>query len=282
MRHRLGDIAAQTQAFGERLRIGDATVSFHPAGHLPGSAQIRVSVGRRGLGRLGRLQDHAGRAAEPFEPVRCHAFVSECTFGLPVFKWRAAGGGAAEIERLVGRQRAAGPRLDARAPIRWARRSGCSPLVDARIGPILTHGAVEAPTPCCARRAIRCPTRCRSRRKPIPRRIPVHSSSRRPRRSARPGRALRPVLDRLRLGLDAPRGVRRRRAADRGFVLSDHADWPGLHRCDRATEAGRVFVTHGYTDIFARWLNEAGYDAASWNRVSDGEEEDAAEARSPR
>lgn len=57
------------------------------------------------------------------------------------------------------------------------------------------------------------------------------------------------------------RGVRRRRAADRGFVISDHADWDGLNRAIAATGAEKIYVTHGYTDIFARWLREGGLDA---------------------
>jgi putative mRNA 3-end processing factor len=57
------------------------------------------------------------------------------------------------------------------------------------------------------------------------------------------------------------RGVRRRRGADRGFVLSDHADWDELHTAIRETGAERIFATHGYTEIFARWLVTQGFDA---------------------
>ncbi len=87
IRHRLGPITSEAIAFGETRRIGDATVSFHPAGHVPGSAQIRVEVGGEVWVVSGDYKTEADGLSEPFEPIRCHTFVTECTFGLPVFSW---------------------------------------------------------------------------------------------------------------------------------------------------------------------------------------------------
>ena len=87
MRHRLGDIAVQTIAYDSALRIGDAVVSFHPAGHVPGSAQIRVAVKGQVWVVSGDYKIVDDGLSEPFAPVPCHAFISECTFGLPIFNW---------------------------------------------------------------------------------------------------------------------------------------------------------------------------------------------------
>ena len=87
LRHRLGDITLQTTRYGEALRIGEATVSFHPAGHVPGSAQIRIEVAGEVWVVSGDYKLADDGLSEPVEPVRCHAFISECTFGLPVFNW---------------------------------------------------------------------------------------------------------------------------------------------------------------------------------------------------
>jgi len=87
MRHRLGDVALSTIRYGEDRQIGDAIVSYHPAGHVPGSAQIKVSVKGETWVASGDYKTVADGLSEPFEPVRCHAFITECTFGLPIFKW---------------------------------------------------------------------------------------------------------------------------------------------------------------------------------------------------
>jgi putative mRNA 3-end processing factor len=99
IRHRLGEIDIETIRFGETRRIGSATVSFHPAGHIPGSAQVRVEVGGEVWVVSGDYKLAPDGLCETFEPVRCHAFITECTFGLPVFKWRPQHEVAADINR---------------------------------------------------------------------------------------------------------------------------------------------------------------------------------------
>jgi putative mRNA 3-end processing factor len=74
------------------------------------------------------------------------------------------------------------------------------------------------------------------------------------------------------------RGTRRRRNADRGFVLSDHADWEGLNQAIKDTECEKVVVTHGYTEVFTKWLREQGYEAyAEKTQFETETPEDAAE-----
>ncbi|MEL6701471.1 MAG: DNA ligase-associated DEXH box helicase, partial [Pseudomonadota bacterium] len=108
MRHRLGDIALDTIAYGETRQIGDATVSYHPAGHVPGSAQIRVEVGGEVWVASGDYKVVDDGLSEPFEPVPCHAFITECTFGLPVFTWDSPEDVAAQVNAWWQANAAAG------------------------------------------------------------------------------------------------------------------------------------------------------------------------------
>ena len=142
MRHRLGDIAVQTIAYDSALRIGDAVVSFHPAGHVPGSAQIRVAVKGQVWVVSGDYKTVDDGLSEPFAPVPCHAFISECTFGLPVFNWTPQDVLRDQINRWWAESAAAG-----KTAILGAYALGKAQrllrLLDTDIGPILTHGAVE-------------------------------------------------------------------------------------------------------------------------------------------
>ena len=100
MRLRLGAIAAQGLNYGETCQIGAARVSLHPAGHVPGSAQVRVEVGGEVWVVSGDYKVEADGVSEPFAPVACHSFISECTFGLPLFRWQPQAEIAAEIAAL--------------------------------------------------------------------------------------------------------------------------------------------------------------------------------------
>ena len=108
MRHRLGEIAIEGIAYGERRQIGGATVSFHPAGHVPGSAQIRVEVGGEVWVASGDYKVIDDGMSEPFEPVQCHHFITESTFGLPVFRWAPQAEVAAQINDWWAGCKAAG------------------------------------------------------------------------------------------------------------------------------------------------------------------------------
>ncbi len=261
IRHRLGDIRLDTVRYGEPRRLGDATVSFHPAGHVPGSAQIRVEVGGEAWCVSGDYKTEADGLSTPWEPVRCHAFVSECTFGLPLYRWRPQ----AEIARDLNdwwAANAAEGRFSLLGAYSLGKAQRLLSMLDPSIAPILTHGAVEATTQVLRDQGL-----------PLP-----------PTARVAPGTDLKAAGGALVLcppsALDAPwarrfgeartavasgwmqlRGIRRRRGADRGFVLSDHADWPGLNAAIAATGASRVFVTHGFTAPFRRWLSDQGYDA---------------------
>ena len=262
LRHRLGPVQVETIGLGEPRRIGGANVSFHPAGHVPGSAQIRVEVGGEVWVVSGDYKLDPDGISTPFEPVQAHGFISECTFGLPIFRWQPPARIRDDINAWWAAAAAAG-----QTAVIGAYSLGKAQRIlaglDPAIGPILCHGAVEATNAVLRAEGVA-----------LPATLPL-SAATGPR--SHPGalvvvppavlgedwsRRFGPVTDAFASGWMALRGVRRWRSLDRGFVLSDHADWDGLNTAIRATGAERVLVTHGYTDVFARWLSSQGLDAA--------------------
>ena len=261
MRHRLGEIDLQTTDYGTVTRIGDAEVSFHPAGHVPGSAQIRVAVGGEVWVVSGDYKVVADGLSEPFEPVKCHAFISECTFGLPVFKWTPEDVLTAQINDWWARNAAEG-----RASILGAYALGKAQrlltTVDPSIGPILTHGAIENTNAVLRNQGIILPDTVRVTPEINAKDYPGALVLATPSALGTPwARRFGNASTAFASGWMALRGVRRRRAADRGFVVSDHADWTGLNSAIKETGATKIFVTHGYTSVFQRWLASEGYDA---------------------
>ncbi|WP_370047487.1 MULTISPECIES: ligase-associated DNA damage response exonuclease [Salipiger] len=276
IRHRLGEITLDTIRFGERRQIGRATVSFHPAGHIPGSAQIRVEVGGEVWVVSGDYKLAPDGLCETFEPVRCHAFITECTFGLPVFTWRPQHEIAAEINDWWARTAAEG-RHCLLGAYSLGKAQRLLALLDPEIGPILTHGAVENTNAVLRAQGYALPDTHHVTPdldvKAHPGALVIAPPSALGSTWARRfGRASTGMAS----GWMRMRGVRRRRGADRGFVLSDHADWPELHEAIRESGAERIFATHGYTEIFARWLNTQGYQAEVVPTEFGGED-DAAE-----
>lgn len=277
IRHRLGNITAETVTFGEALQIGDAQISFHPAGHVPGSAQIRIEVGGEVWVVSGDYKTEPDGLSEPFEPIRCHTFISECTFGLPVFNWLPQQNVAEEINTWW-RENAAQGKVSVLGAYSLGKAQRLLACVDPDIGPILTHGAVEG-----TNRVMR------AQGLPLPETVPVTPETK---ADDHPGalvvappsalgtpwmRRFGPVSAAFASGWMALRGVRRRRAADRGFVMSDHADWTGLNAAIRETGAERIYVTHGYTSVFSRWLRDQGFDARVLETEFEGESLEAQE-----
>lgn len=261
IRHRLGEIALDTVAFGERRVINGVTFSFHPAGHTPGSAQVRVEHRGEVWVVSGDYKTAPDRLCEGFEPVPCHAFVSECTFGLPVFTWRPEDEIAADVNAWWAANAAEG-RVSILGAYSFGKAQRVLSLLDPAIGPILAHGAVEATNAVLRAQGLALPPTVHATPEVTHRTHPGAIAIAPP--SAMEGSWARRFGDAatgFASGWMQIRGIRHRRGAERGFVLSDHADWPGLNAAIRATGAEKVFVTHGYTSIFRRWLAEQGYDA---------------------
>ncbi|MDX5351260.1 MAG: ligase-associated DNA damage response exonuclease [Paracoccaceae bacterium] len=277
IRRRLGAITAEGIAYGETRQIGAATVSFHPAGHVPGSAQIRVTVGGETWVVSGDYKTEPDGLTEAFEPVPCHAFISECTFGLPIFRWEPQ----PQVMRRIADWWAANA-ARGKTSILGAYSFGKAQRLLAGLpdlGPILTHGAVEEMTQTLRDQGYRLPPTIRVTPDITAKTHPGALAIAPPSAlgsawSARLG----PSDEAFVSGWMAVRGIRRRRALGTGFVLSDHADWQGLNDAIRATGATRVFVTHGYTAPFRRWLETQGYDAGIVEtRFGDEEAEAVAE-----
>ncbi len=276
--YRLGQISLDTINYYEQRQIGGARVSFYPAGHVPGSAQIRVEVGGEVWVVSGDYKTTDDGLSEPFEPVKCHSFITECTFGLPVFKWDAQKDVIDDINAWWTRNRADG-RYSVIGAYALGKAQRILANVDTGIGPILTHGAIENTNEVLRAQGISLPDTIRVTPdlnvKDHPGALVIATPSgmngswmkRFPKASTA-----------FASGWMSVRGMRRRRAADRGFVMSDHADWSGLNEAINACEAERVFVTHGYTAPFARWLSEQGYEAGIVETEFEGETLDTPKA----
>lgn len=261
MRHRLGDISAQGIGYGEEIRIKDAIVSFHPAGHVPGSAQIKVTVAGETWVASGDYKIEDDGLSEPFEPQKCDHFITESTFGLPVFRWRTQAAIADEINTWWQSCAAAGKTAFLGA-YSLGKAQRLLSMLDPAVGPILTHGAVEATNAILRAQGITLPATKQLTKDVDPK---THKGA----IVLAPPSALGstwakrfgPQENAFASGWMQLRGVRRRRAGDRGFVISDHADWSGLLSAITETGAENIYVTHGYTDVFARYLNENGWSA---------------------
>lgn len=277
IRHRLGDITLDTIAYGEPRQIGGAQVSFHPAGHVPGSAQIRVEVAGEVWVASGDYKIVDDGLSTPFEPVKCHHFITESTFGLPVFRWPEQ----AEIARQINdwwASCAAAGKTAFLGCYALGKAQRLLTLLDAAIGPVLTHTAIENTNRIIRAQGINLPDTILANAELDPKAHPGALV-------LAPPSALGSAWARkfgaqetaFASGWMALRGIRRRRAGDRGFVISDHADWPGLLSAIKDTEAENIYVTHGYTDIFARYLNEQGWNAQVLQTEFGGDDaEDAA------
>jgi putative mRNA 3-end processing factor len=251
----------ETIGYGVPRQIGDATVSFHPAGHVPGSAQIRVEVGGEVWVVSGDYKTVDDGLSTPFEPIRCHTFISESTFGLPIYKWTPQDELARDLNAWWTETAASGRRA-VLGVYALGKAQRILRLLDPSIGPILTHGAVEATTQVLRDQGIVLPETVRITPEADLKAYPGAMVLAPPSALGSAWmRRLGPVSTGFASGWMRLRGVRRRRAADRGFVVSDHADWDGLNAAIAATGAERVFVTHGYTSQFSRWLTEQGYEA---------------------
>ncbi len=277
---RLGtDIDLQLLDYGESLVHDGVTLSLHPAGHVLGSAQVRLEYqGEVWVASGDYKLDDDGTCA-PFEPVRCHTFITESTFGLPIYRWMPQPQLFADINTWWRANAEAG-----RTSVLFCYAFGKAQRVlsglDTGIGPIVSHGAVEPLSALYREAGVALPasrylgeiTDAAELRRAIVLAPPSAQGSPWMRRFG-------DYADGFASGWMQLRGTRRRRGVDRGFVMSDHADWPGLQKAISATGAERVFVTHGQVNVMVRWLREQGLQAHGFNtEYGDEEAENVASA----
>ncbi|MEJ5360363.1 MAG: ligase-associated DNA damage response exonuclease [Desulfobacterales bacterium] len=276
LRLRLGQaVSVQELSWGEPLVLGGVRLSFHPSGHIRGAAQVRLERAGEVWVVTGDVKTAPDPTCLPYEPVRGHGLVLESTFALPVFRWPDP---ATVIADLLAWWRDNAEQ--GRPSLLFAYALGKSQRILASLppdaGPVLLHGALEAPTAAYREGGVRLrPARRLAAagagedlRGALVLAPPSAAGTPWMRRFAGAGRAFAS-------GWMQIRGLRRRRALEAGFVLSDHADWPGLFEVIRQSGAPRVLLVHGFAAELARALREAGL-AAEASPADPPREEDEA------
>ncbi|NRB64223.1 MAG: ligase-associated DNA damage response exonuclease [Saprospiraceae bacterium] len=271
IRFRLGPISVETVEYGEKRTINGVHFSFHPAGHIIGSAQIRVEYKGEVWVASGDYKIEDDGLATPFEPIPCHTFITESTFGLPVYEWQPQQNIMADINTWWRANTIAG-KVSVISSYALGKAQRVMNGLDTSIGPILTHGAVENTNEILRLQGISLPETLRvvqgMKKKSFQNALVIAPPSA---VGSTWIKKFQPYSLGIASGWMTLRGARRRRNADRGFILSDHADWKGLNEAITATGADRIIVTHGYTQIFSKWLNEQGYDAYAKDTEFEGE-----------
>ena len=254
-------------------------MSFHPAGHVLGSAQVRLEYGGEVWVASGDYKIEPDGTCAPFEPVRCHTFITESTFGLPIYRWPTQAVLFDEINAWWRRNANEG-RASVLLCYAFGKAQRLLHGVDASIGPIVVHGAVEPLNAVYRAAGVELP--------------PTHRVTELDKTALQRALVLAPpsaqgtpwmkrfgadAVDAFASGWMLVRGTRQRRGVDRGFVMSDHADWPGLMSAIQATGAEHIRVTHGSVPVLVRWLTEQGLDAQAFE--TEYGDEDAADKAAP-
>ncbi|MEM8528970.1 MAG: ligase-associated DNA damage response exonuclease [Bacteroidota bacterium] len=262
IQYRLGNINIESVEYGETVTINGVKFSFHPAGHIVGSAQIRAEYKGEVWVVSGDYKIQKDGISEEFESVKCHAFITESTFGLPIYKWKPQAEVMQEINAWWQRNKELG-KVSVIGSYALGKAQRLIQNLDTSIGKIYTHGAIENTNQVIRKQSVKLPPTTKvsaaiNKKEYIGSMVIATPSA----MQSNWMRRFSPVSTALASGWMTLRGARRRRSADRGFVLSDHADWDGLNSAIKASGAERIFVTHGYTEVFSKWLNEQGYQAA--------------------
>jgi putative mRNA 3-end processing factor len=277
LKHRLGaNINVSSVEFGEVFTINGVKFSLHPAGHVLGSSQVRVEHKGRVWVFSGDYKTANDGISGMFEPVKCHAFITESTFGMPVFNWKPQQEIFDDINRWWNKNKEDG-KVSLISAYSLGKAQRIIANVDSSIGPIFTHGAVEPINEIYRAEGVALP--------PTTKAGAEHTSKDfKGALVVAPGSAFntpwankfKPTSTAVASGWMNLRGAKRWQATDRGFVLSDHADWTGLISAIKGTGCESVYITHGYTSVFSRWLQEHGYDAHEVKTLY-GEENEAPE-----
>ena len=285
LRHRLPE-APQIDPleFGQVVQLGSARISLHAAGHIRGSAQVRIEADGEVWVVTGDYKRCPDPTAETFEVVPCDVLITEATFGAPVYQWQSGEETVREIFLWWQQNRREGL-----TSLLFCYALGKAQRILAELTrwtqePVYIHGAVQPLTDIYRAQGISM--------------LPTIPTGDLPRGHSYAGalviappsahrsvwmKRFKNVATGFASGWMRVRGHRRRRGYERGFVLSDHADWPGLLRTVRETGASRVYVTHGYKDLLARYLRGEGLAAESLDTLyssDDGESYSSDEGKS--
>jgi len=276
---RLGNNLYQTVEWNEKVKINDVTVSLHPAGHIIGSSQIRIERNGEVWVISGDYKTEDDGISGTFEPLRCNTFITESTFGLPIYNWKSQLEIYTDIRNWIRNNQVAG-----KASVMIAYALGKAQRVlkaaEAVTENIYVHGAIWNAHQALVNAGWKLPG-VKLVVPDIPKDAYKEGVI-----IAPPSADGSPWMNRFgdySLGICSGwmqvRGNQRRRNADAGFALSDHADWNGLLQTVKATGAEKVYVTHGFQAVFSRYLNEQGIAAAEVKTEFGTEEE--SEEQSP-
>jgi putative mRNA 3-end processing factor len=280
LRSRLGEINVDGLEYGETVVHNGVTISLHPAGHVLGSAQVRMEYQGEVWVASGDYKIEPDKTCAPFEPVRCDTFITESTFGLPIYRWEPEQSIFDDINRWWRKNVEEG-RTSVIFGYSFGKAQRILSGLDPSIGPIVCHGAVEPLNRVYREGGIMLPPTVMvsdidkaALKQSIVVAPPSASGSAWMKRFG-------DYSDAFASGWMQLRGARRRRGVDRGFVLSDHADWPGLMSAIAATGAQRIIVTHGSIPVMVKWLCQQGLDAAGFDTEYGDDDDDVGIAPQP-
>jgi putative mRNA 3-end processing factor len=264
----------QAAPLGQPIRIGDVTFTFHPAGHVLGSAQIAIERGGFRIVVSGDYKRQRDPTCLPFEPVRCDVFITEATFGLPVFRHPSA---ASQADRLL----ASLALFPDRCHVVGAYALGKAQRMIATLreaghdAPIYLHGAMARLTDYYASKGL-----------PMGDTRPVAGQPKGALAGAivlcppsaiqdRWSRRLPDPLTAFASGWMRVRARARQRGVELPLIVSDHCDWEDLTIAIRETGAGEVWVTHGQEDALVHWCITNGIRARPLHMLGYGDEGEA-------
>ena len=276
---RLGDNHYESVGWNEPVYMNGVKLSLHPAGHIIGSSQVRVEHNGEVWVISGDYKTEDDGLSGAYEPVRCHTFVTESTFGLPIYNWKKQADIYSSIQQWILKNQSNG-----KASVIIAYSLGKAQRVLQAVKEVTTniyaHGAIynmhqvltaakilpEGTLPDIVRVVPEMP------KETFKNAVIVAPPSA---ESSTWMRKFTPYSLGICSGWMQVRGNQRRKNADEGFVLSDHCDWKGLLSSVEATGAQKVFVTHGFQSVFTRYLNEAGIESAEIKTEFGSDEEEA-------
>ncbi|RYD58159.1 MAG: ligase-associated DNA damage response exonuclease [Sphingobacteriales bacterium] len=274
MKWRLGqDISLQTAGYNQSLNINGVSVTLYPAGHIIGSAQVRVEYKGEVWVVSGDYKIEDDGVTVPFEPVKCHTFITESTFGLPIYQWKPQAEIISNIHDWVLKNRAQG---------RYSVLSAYSLGKSQR----LVHALAQLGHKFYAHGSVYYMNEVIKEIMPFPHVHYLRPET--PKDEVKDGIIMIPpsAINTPWIRKWAPhslgmcsgwmqvRGAQRRRNADAGFPFSDHADWPGLLEAIKATGASQVYATHGFTAALSRFLREEYHLDAGIVKTAFGEDEE--------
>ena len=272
---RLGkEISVQGLAYGEEIYLNGVTVSFHPAGHMIGSAQVKVTYKGQTWVASGDYKVENDGISGAFEPQKCHVFITESTFGLPIYRWKPQQSVFSDIRNWMSENELAG-KNSVLVAYSLGKAQRLLYNLQHHVSRFLVHGAIFNAHEVCLQNGW-----------PLP---PVELITPETPKDSYKGsliiappsaadsawmRRFNPYSLGVCSGWMQVRGNARRRNVDAGFPISDHADWRGLLDTIKQTGAEKIFVTHGFTSVLARYLQENGLSAEEVKTAYGNEEEE--------